>query len=260
MEIVIVSDYSEVSEKAASITIDRLRENPRMTLGLATGSTPEGLYGHLVTAHQEEELDFSEVTTFNLDEYVGLDPENPQSYRYYMQKNLFDQINIPPDNTHVPNGLAPDPEEHCREYEEMISSCSGIELQILGLGRDGHIGFNEPGCSLRSSTHVVALAPETIEDNSRFFDSPEDVPRFAITMGLRTISDAESCLMLVSGENKAEAVRQCIEGPLTSMIPASVLQMHPDTTVILDEPAASRLERLDYYRWIQQANPLSRRT
>ncbi len=253
MNIIIVSDHEEVNERAADFVIDRLKGQPGTVLGLATGSTPEGLYRRLVGAHQSEGLDFSGVTTFNLDEYVGLGPDDQQSYRYYMDRRLFEHVNVDPDRTHVPDGLATDLAACCRSYEDMISSSGGIDLQVLGIGRDGHLGFNEPGSSLRSRTRVVVLAPETIEDNSRFFASEDDVPRSAISMGLGTITDARSCLMLASGEAKAEAVRRCAEGPVTSMTPASVLQMHPDATVIIDEAAASGLERLSYYRWVQKA-------
>ncbi len=252
MNIIIVSDYEEVSKKAAEFVTDHMKSNPEIVLGLATGSTPEGLYRLIVEEYRAGGLDFSEVKTFNLDEYVGLGPEHRQSYRNYMGRHLFDHVNIDPDNINVPEGLASDPAAHSRRYEREIESCGGIDLQVLGIGRDGHIGFNEPGSSLRSRTRVVVLAAETIEDNARFFASMDEVPRFAISMGLGTISEARHCLMLASGEHKAEAVRECIEGAVTSMVPASVLQMHPQTTVLIDEAAASRLTRKDYYRAVQK--------
>jgi len=253
MDVIIKSDYEEISEEAANIITSLLRKKTRTVLGLATGSTPEGLYRNLVNEHKKGELDFSSAVSFNLDEYVGLGPKDEQSYRYFMEKKLFSHVNILPENIHVPDGCAVDLETYCKEYERMIEAEGGIDLQLLGIGSDGHIGFNEPGSALKSRTSVVVLAEETIKDNSRLFDSEDQVPRMAISMGLGTILDAGECLMLASGENKAEAVKKCIEGPLCSMTPASVLQMHPKTTVILDEAAASQLERKNYYRWAHEA-------
>ncbi len=253
MEIIVTKDYEEMSDKAAEIVIAAIKASPELVLGLATGSTPEGLYERLVTAHKEDGLDFSHMTTFNLDEYVGLGPDHEQSYRFFMDTHLFDHINISKERTHVPDGLAADPVQYCKLYEEMIQDADGIDIQVLGIGRDGHLGFNEPGTSLSSRTQLVALAPETIEDNSRFFDSEDEVPHFALTMGVQSILEARKCLLLASGEGKAEALKGCVEGPITSMLTASALQVHPDAIVIVDEAAASRLERLDYYKWVQQA-------
>jgi len=252
MQVIIVEDYEQMSKKAAQIVIEAIRSRPDIVLGLATGSTPEGLYADLVRAHKEEGLDFSSVVTFNLDEYVGLPPDHPQSYRYFMNEKLFNHVNIKSENTHVPDGQARPLLPHCEQYEKMIAEAGGIDLQVLGIGRDGHIAFNEPGTSLGSRTHVTALTRETIEDNSRFFDSPEEVPRLAVTMGVGSIMEARRCLLLVSGANKADAVAATIEGPVTSMVTASALQMHPDTVAILDEAAASKLARADFYRWQQE--------
>lgn len=252
MDVIIVEDCDEMSERAADIVIRALRERPDLVLGLATGTTPEGLYRRLVEAHKKDGVDFSEVVSFNLDEYVGLAPDHQQSYRYFMNQKLFDHVNIKPENTHVPDGLADSLLRQCAEYEHMIDRAGGIDLQVLGIGRDGHIAFNEPGTSLGSRTHVTALTRETIEDNSRFFDSPDDVPRFAITMGVGSILDTRKCIVLASGANKADAVRATVEGPITSAVTASALQMHPDAVAIVDEAAAAKLERLDFYRWQQE--------
>ncbi|MCD6415749.1 MAG: glucosamine-6-phosphate deaminase [Planctomycetes bacterium] len=256
MDVFIVKDYDAISERAAEILSGAITQNPRLVLGLATGSTPEGLYARLIQAHRAQGLDFSQVTTFNLDEYVGLGPEHEQSYRRFMDEKLFGGVNVRPDNTHVPNGLAVPLLQECRDYERMIREAGGIDIQVLGIGRDGHIAFNEPGTSLGSRTHVAGLTRQTIEDNARFFDSPDDVPRFAISMGIGTIMEARKCLMLASGAGKAEAVRACIEGPITSMITASALQMHPDTVAILDEAAAAKLDRADFYRWQDESRHL----
>ncbi|MFP4028339.1 MAG: glucosamine-6-phosphate deaminase [Candidatus Brocadiia bacterium] len=253
MEVVITDDYEKMSDLAAQVAISSLKDKPDMVLGLATGSTPIGLYDRLIAANQNDKIDFSEVTTFNLDEYVDLPPDHEQSYRYFMDEHLFNDINIPEENTYVPDGLAEDLGQYCLQYENMIQEAGGVDLQVLGIGRDGHLGFNEPGSSLASRTQVVALAPETIEDNSRFFESEDEVPRFAVTMGVHTILQARTCLLLASGESKADAVQGCIEGPITSQLTASALQLHPNAIVIVDEAAGSKLERLEYYKWGQEA-------
>jgi len=252
MQVIIAADYEDMSDRAAEIVNEAVRRKPDVILGLATGSTPEGLYARMIRAHRQEGLDFSQVGTVNLDEYVDLPPEHPQSYRYFMNDKLFDHINIDKANTHVPNGRAECLSDECDRYEQMISDAGGIDLQVLGIGRDGHIAFNEPGTALQSPTHVTGLTRETIEDNSRFFASPDEVPRFAITMGIGSIMRARRCLLLISGENKAEAAKAAIEGPITSMVTASALQMHSRTIAIVDEAAAAELERIDYYRWQQE--------
>jgi glucosamine-6-phosphate deaminase len=256
MEVIIARGYEEISARAAEIVIAALRKKPNMVLGLATGGTPEGLYAALVDGHKNDGLDFSRVVTFNLDEYVGLGPDHEQSYRYFMNDKLFNHVNVRPENTHVPDGLAVPLLAHCAAYDGMIRQAGGIDLQVLGIGRDGHIAFNEPGTSLGSRTHVTALTRETIEDNARYFATPDEVPRFAVTMGIASILDARKCLVLASGAGKADAVRATIEGPVTSQITASALQMHPDTVAIVDEAAAARLERADFYRWQDENWPL----
>ena len=253
MEVVLTKDYDQMSTVAGDIVINAVKRKPDIVLGLATGSTPKGLYAALVKAHKEQGLDFSHVKTFNLDEYVGLAPGHEQSYRHFMNVHLFDLINIKKENTHVPDGLAENLTECCARYEQMIREAGGIDIQVLGIGRDGHLGFNEPGSSLAGRTRVVTLARETIEDNSRFFGSEEDVPKFAVTMGIHSILEARMCLMLANGESKAGVVKGCVEGPVTAMCTASALQMHPNAMIVMDEAAASKLERLDYYKWVQEA-------
>ena len=205
--------------------------------------------------HREEGLDFSKVVTFNLDEYYGLPPSHPQSYHYFMNENLFKHINIPPERIYIPSGTATDVKAHCAWYEESIKKWGGIDLQILGIGRDGHIAFNEPVSAFGSRTRMKTLTRETIEDNARFFDKPEDVPRYALTMGIGTITEARHIILLATGENKADIIRQAIEGPVTAQVTASVLHLHPDVKFILDEAAASKLERYDYYKWVYENKP-----
>jgi glucosamine-6-phosphate deaminase len=195
------------------------------------------------------------VITFNLDEYVGLPSTHDQSYHYFMHENLFNHININPANVHVPSGVVKDFDRYCQWYEDEIEMAGGIDLQVLGIGSDGHIGFNEPGSSLASRTRIVTLTEETIIDNSRFFESMEDVPRFAITMGVGTVMEAGHCLLLANGEKKADPVAALVEGPITSQVTASALQMHPHATVIVDNAAASKLKRIDYYRWTYENRP-----
>ncbi|GIW91202.1 MAG: glucosamine-6-phosphate deaminase [Pirellulaceae bacterium] len=253
MRIIIEPDYEAGSRRAAQLIAHLVRQKPDCVLGLATGGTPLGVYRELARMHREEGLDFSRVTTFNLDEYVGLDPTHPQSYRFFMQQHLFDHINIDPSRINIPDGRALDFERFCRSYEERIREAGGIDLQLLGLGRDGHIAFNEPGSSLGSRTRLKMLTPETIRDNARFFGSEELVPRLAVTMGVGTILEARRCLLLAFGEAKADAVQRTVEGPVTAQVTASALQLHRDVVVVLDEAAASRLERREYYRQMEQA-------
>ena len=241
IRVIITRNYDEMSKLAAKMIADAIRSKPDVVLGLATGGTPVGCYQELVRMHREEGLDFSGVTTFNLDEYVGLPPTHEQSYHYYMDVNLFNHVNIRRENVHIPDGLAEDLERHCREYEEMIKKAGGIDLQLLGIGRNGHIGFNEPGSPFDSRTRVVKLAETTRRDNARFFKSLDEVPTHAITMGLATIMEARKIILLASGEAKADAVAKSVEGPKTVMVPASILQDHPDCTFIIDREAASKL-------------------
>jgi len=252
MRVIIEKDYDAMSKRAAQFVAELVREKPDCGLGLATGSTPIGMYKELIRMHKEEGLDFSRVKTFNLDEYYGLSPDHPQSYHYFMRQHLFDHINIAPQNINIPDGKVRDVKAFCAAYERMIKEAGGIDLQILGIGADGHIGFNEPGSSLGSRTRLKTLAEETIRDNSRFFKSMDEVPKFAITMGIATIMDAKRCILLASGIRKAKVVAQAIEGPVSSQITASMLQMHPDVIVILDEEAASELKRKNYYIHVEK--------
>ena len=243
MKVIIKKTYEELSKEAAETIKEAIQKKPNLVLGLATGSTPIGTYQELARMYREKGLDFSKVVIFNLDEYLGLPADHPQSYHYFMYENLLNHVNINPENFNIPDGMTKNIEKFCQEYEEKIQKAGGIDLQLLGIGSDGHIGFNEPGTPLDSRTQLVKLAESTIKDNSRFFEKEEDVPRFAITMGAQTIFEAKRILLLASGENKAEAVAKFIEGPITPQITASVLQKHPDTIVILDEAAASKLKK-----------------
>ncbi len=250
MEVIITPDYEAMSRYAAEIVARLLYKKPNAVLGLATGSTPLGLYRELIRMHRQEGLDFSKVTTFNLDEYVGVPAEHPQSYHRFMWDNLFSQVNVSPSRVHVPNGMVRDMEEYCEWYEAEIVRAGGIDLQVLGIGRDGHIAFNEPGSSLGSRTRIKTLARETVEDNARFFDRDEDVPRHAVTMGVGTIMEARRCLLLASGAAKAQPVAATVEGPVTCQVTASALQLHRDAVAVLDSEAAGALARRDYYEWV----------
>ena len=254
MEVIICKDYDEMSKVAAEIVRQEILRKPSLVLGLATGSTPLGLYKELIRMHKEEGLDFSQVVTFNLDEYYPIRPDHEQSYHTFMFENLFNHINIPRENIHIPKGwLPPDQvEEYCEWYEQHIKEHGGIDVQILGIGANGHIAFNEPGSSLGSRTRLKTLDARTIKDNSRFFRSEEEVPRWAITMGVGTIMEARKVLLLANGEHKADAIAKAVEGPVTSMVPASMLQLHPRAIVIVDEPAASKLQRKEYYIHVQE--------
>ena len=247
MRVIIEKDYEAISRKAAEFVAEIVRNKPDCVLGLATGSTPIGLYKELIRMHKEEGLDFARVTTFNLDEYYGLTPAHDQSYHYFMHDKLFNYINVSPSNINVPSGAAPDVEASCARYEEMIEEAGGIDIQVLGIGSDGHIAFNEPGSSLASSTRLVTLTEETVKDNARFFETEEEVPRFAITMGVGTILETRKCLVLASGAKKAGIIAEAVEGPITSQITASALQMHPDTVVIVDEEASTGFARRGFY-------------
>jgi glucosamine-6-phosphate deaminase len=250
MNVVIKANASEVTEFACELVRKRLVLRGYRVLGLPTGGTPVLLYNALIASYQRGEVDFSEVVTFNLDEYLGLESTHPQSYRQFMQQNLFRHVNIHPENVHFLSGLPDDIEEHCADYERQIEEAGGIDLQILGIGRDGHIGFNEPSSSLRSRTRDKTLTRQTIEDNRRFFEREEDVPRWALTMGVGTIMDAHEILLLATGRNKASAVKEMVEGPVTAMCTASILQIHPRVTVVCDEGAAAKLDNDEYYRWM----------
>lgn len=236
MKVIRVNSYEEMSRRAADLIAAQVSEKPDCVLGLATGSTPEGTYAKLISCYEKGKVDFSLVRTVNLDEYEGLSPESPQSYRYFMDKHLFEHINIDPANTHIPNGLSDEAEE-CKRYEELISSLGGIDLQLLGLGHNGHIGFNEPAEEFVRHTHPVELSESTIRANSRLFQSREEMPRRAVTMGIGTIMQAKRILLIVSGKSKREALLRTLSGPVRPDFPASVLQLHRDVTVIADEEA-----------------------
>ncbi|MBN2899463.1 MAG: glucosamine-6-phosphate deaminase [Clostridia bacterium] len=242
MQINIVNSYDELSAKAASIIISQLILKPDSVLGLATGSTPEGLYQHLIKKYNEGIFNFSQAKSFNLDEYVGLEPTNPNSYRYYMEKHLFSKIDLQAESIHMPNGMAASPEAECAAYEQKIKDAGGVDVQILGIGRNGHIGFNEPSVDFQATTHVVSLDEKTIEDNARFFDHIDDVPKQAISMGIKTIMSSKKIILLASGGSKAEALYEMIYGKISPSVPASILQLHKDVTVICDEAAGALIQ------------------
>ncbi|WP_411678284.1 glucosamine-6-phosphate deaminase [Caproicibacter sp.] len=239
MKLIEAKDYQGMSRKAANIISAQAILFPRSVLGLATGATPLGIYRQLVDWYKKGDVDFGEIHSVNLDEYCGLSPENPQSYRYYMNQNFFEHVNVKPENTAVPNGMAEDFEMECKKYDGHIAELGGIDLQLLGVGETGHIGFNEPDQSFDKMTHRVALREKTIQANSRFFQSREEVPRFALTMGIKAIMQAKKILLVVSGANKADILEKALFGPVTPEIPASILQLHPDVTVVADQDAMS---------------------
>ena len=241
MKIYVSEDYKDMSRKAANIVSAHVILNPACVLSLATGSTPIGMYKQLIDWYNKGDLDFSQVKSVNLDEYVGLAPTHDQSYRYFMQTNLFDHVNIDPANTNVPNGLASDPEAECERYNQVIRSMGGIDVQVLGMGHNGHIGFNEPGHAFELETHVVNLTERTIEANARFFASKDEVPKRAITMGIKSIMQARQILVVVSGEDKAEIVKKAFYGPVVPEVPASILQMHPNVVLCGDKAALSKI-------------------
>ena len=255
MEIIITPDPAAASREAARFLAALIRKKAVAVLGLATGSTPVPLYRELSRMHREEGLDFSGCTSFNLDEYVGLGANHPASYRRFMQENLFSSINLPADRIHIPDGRTSDIPAHCAAYEKSIAEAGGIDAQVLGIGSDGHVGFNEPTSSLASRTRIKTLTQRTRSDNAHFFASENDVPHHVITMGIGTIMEARAVLLLAFGENKADAVAGAVEGPITASNPASILQMHPTAKLYLDEKSASKLARRDYYRWVFDNKP-----
>lgn len=242
MKISVVKNYDEMSKVAAKELAEVISKKPEATLGLATGGTPVGMYKELIDMHKNGELDFSKVTTVNLDEYVGLSGEHDQSYRYFMDSNLFNHVNIRKEYTYVPNGLAEDMLKECVNYDKRIEELGGIDVQVLGIGSNGHIGFNEPSDTLSLGTHVTDLAESTIEANSRYFVSKEEVPTKALTMGLGAIMKAKKILLMVSGESKAEIMDKVVNGKITTQVPASFLQMHKDVVLIIDEDAARKIK------------------
>lgn len=243
MKIIVTKNYEELSRKAGNLFASQLILKTNAVIGLATGSSPVGMYKELIRIYQAGDIDFDEVVSFNLDEYIGLSPDNEQSYHYFMKENLFNHINIRPENIHIPSGIAVDMKVAAKSYDNMIEEAGGIDIQILGIGNNGHIGFNEPDVKFEARTHIVELEKETIEANSRFFDSVEEVPTQAISMGIKNIMQSRKIVLIASGEGKAKVVQQMIEGPITPELPASVLQLHPDVTIILDQEAASLLTR-----------------
>ena len=251
MLVVIKKNYEAVSREAAGIVAAAVRSKPDIVLGLATGNTPLALYTELIALQRAGSLDFSRATSFNLDEYLGLPQSHPQSFHHFMHQNLFSQVNLPAQNIHIPDGtITAAYDRYCAAYEQSIKSAGGIDLQILGIGRNGHIGFNEPTSSLASRTRLKALSRETIEDNRHFFKDESEMPKCAITMGIGTILDSRRVLLLASGRSKAAAVAKAIEGPITSSVSASALQMHADVTFIIDEEAAYSLTQRDYYHHV----------
>lgn len=251
MEIIIQSTPEAASAVAARLVARLIQEKPGVVLGLATGSTPLRLYRELV----QMKLDWRRVTTFNLDEYVGLSPDHPASYHHFMRENLFRHVNIAKKNIHIPDGLTKDVPAYCKRYEGAIQSVGGIDLQVLGIGADGHIGFNEPTSSLASRTRIKTLTSRTRTANAQFFGDAAHVPHHVLTMGIGTIMGACQIVLLAFGKEKAQAIAEAVEGPITSMNPASVLQMHPVVRVILDEAAASQLRKAEYYRWVYDNKP-----
>lgn len=241
MRIYKTANYEEMSRKAANILSAQVILKPDCVLGLATGSTPIGTYDQLVEWYKKGDIDFSEVRSVNLDEYKGMTRDNEQSYYYFMHRHLFDRVNINPDNTNVPDGMAADAAKECERYEKLIESMGGVDIQLLGLGRNGHIGFNEPDISFARTTHCVALTESTIEANKRFFASADEVPRQAYTMGIGTILKAKKILLIASGEDKADALTKTVYGPVTPELPASILQFHSDVVIVADEAALSKM-------------------
>ena len=255
MEIVIQPTAEAASVIGANIIANLVREKPDCVLGLATGATPVPMYRELVRMHREGGLDFSRVTTFNLDEYVGLSPKHSQSYHAFMWEHLFAHINIPRERIHIPNGMAANIPAECAAYEAAIRAAGGIDIQVLGIGSEGHIGFNEKSSSLASRTRIKTLTEQTRRDNARFFGRPENVPMHVVTMGVGTIMEARAVLLLAFGENKAHAVAEAVEGPISAMNPASILQMHAVAKALLDDAAAAKLALNDYYRWVYHHKP-----
>lgn len=235
-------DYDDLSRKAANIISAQIIMKPHCVLGLATGSSPVGTYRQLVEWYEKGDLDFSNVTSINLDEYKGLAPDNEQSYRYFMNTNLFNHVNIDKKRTFVPDGLEKDSATACDNYNKIIANCGGIDLQLLGLGHNGHIGFNEPGEAFEKETHCVDLTESTIEANKRFFESEDKVPRQAYTMGIKNIMQAKKILVIVNGESKAKILKEVLYGPITPLVPSSILQLHNDVTIVADEAALSLIK------------------
>ena len=255
MEVIIQPDAAAATQLVARLIAKALRQKPRLVLGLATGRTMEQVYALLTDMHKQEELDFARCRTFNLDEYVGLRPEDNHSYRFYMNHHLFSKVNIDRRNTHLPDGMADDLDAACNQYEHAIRQAGGIDFQLLGIGHDGHIGFNEPLSALRSRTRAKTLTPLTVAANGPLFGDQARMPRRALTMGVGTILDSKRCVLLATGTTKADILARAIEGPITASVSASALQLHPHCTIVVDEETAARLVGKDYYRFIFQNEP-----
>lgn len=251
MRVIIVDTAADVAQTGGDFFLQQLEKKPDSVFGLATGSTPVALYQHLISAHIDRGVSFSKVTTFNLDEYLGLAGDHSQSYRFFMQRNLFDYIDIPLSSTHVPDGASRDPVEACLAYENSIERSGGVDIQLLGIGRNGHIGFNEPSSSLTSRTRVKTLTQATVGDNARFFDDDEIQPTLSLTMGIGTIMDSAKIVLIATGESKADAVQATVEGPIRASCPASMLQMHRDAIILVDRAAASKLVDLEFYDFVE---------
>ena len=257
MLLILKRDSGEIDEQAAQLIAGAIKKKPALTLGLATGGTMVGVYENLVHLHKTGSVDFSQVVTFNLDEYLGLPAWHPQSFRYFMQEHFFRHVNVQPGNIHIPDGsIRGNYEQYCASYEQAIRAAGGIDLQLLGIGRNGHIGFNEPTSSLASRTRLKVLSRETLDDNAKSFGPGEETPQCAITMGIGTILEARKILLLATGTSKAAVVVKSIEGPVTSSVSASALQLHPDVTILLDAPAASRLTQREYYERVLKMTAL----
>ena len=239
MNIIVVKDYNEMSYEAAQLIAQQITKKRNSVLGLATGSTPNGMYKELINLNQEDKVDFSKVITFNLDEYYGLSPKHPQSYCFFMWNKFFKYVNIRKENIHLLNGITENIDKECKQYEALIKKSGRIDLQVLGIGNNGHIGFNEPDISLNARTHLVNLTAKTIRTNSRFFNTAQEVPKQAITMGIGTIMRARKIILLANGKRKARAIERTINSPITTKVPASVLQLHNDVTIMVDQEAAS---------------------
>jgi len=254
MQIVILADAIQIAQYGADLIHKQISAKPCSVLGLATGSTPVALYGELIEANRSGALSFQSVSTFNLDEYLGLEGSHPQSYRHFMNEHLFKHIDINIHNTAVPPGNAANPIDACRDYEARIEAKGGIDIQLLGIGRNGHIGFNEPSSGLTSRTRVKTLTQATIADNARFFAEGEYQPHLSMTMGIGTIMDSRKVILLATGASKADAIKATVEGPLMASCPASALQMHRDAVLVLDEAAASKLSDREFYKHIEREN------
>lgn len=255
MEVIICPSTERANLLTAQLIADTVKANPKAVLGLATGRTPEGVYARLGQLHKETELDFSHITTFNLDEYIGIPATNPQSFRACMERELFSKINIKKENTHLPDGVAQDLDAECDRYEKAITAAGGIDLQLLGIGLNGHLAFNEPLSSLASRTRSKALTPETRRQNAPAFGSLDEVPTRAITMGVGTVLESRWAILLATGSSKAEIILKAVEGPMSAIVTASALQMHRRCTIIVDEPAAEWLQMKEYYRWVFANEP-----